>query len=220
MREFLSWAQRQYRIDVTASTVERKTGGPASAGACRGGCKEIFRKGSNAHSIRLTCKICGTVRKEERHPPRQDPATCSRRHMDHWGSNAHTRRRDESQGENRCGRGRTKTKYRWDDVNDDDKDRPQMADDDSIDSQALTGGDITRFRALVARISYLSQDRPHLKFAWMRVCCAIAQPSMRDWNASRDLAGTSSASREQSVGSAGNRVVTWRSTQMLTREAT
>ena len=34
MREFLSSAQRHYRIDVTASTVERKTGGPASAGTC------------------------------------------------------------------------------------------------------------------------------------------------------------------------------------------
>ena len=31
MREFLSWAQRHYRTDVTASTVERKTGEPASA---------------------------------------------------------------------------------------------------------------------------------------------------------------------------------------------
>ena len=29
-----------------------------------------------------------------------------------------------------------------------------MADDDAIGSQALTGGDITRYRALVARISY------------------------------------------------------------------
>ena len=41
MREFLSWAQRHYRIDITASTVERKTGGPASAGTCPGGCKEF-----------------------------------------------------------------------------------------------------------------------------------------------------------------------------------
>ena len=32
MREFLSWAQRHYRIDVVAS-VERETGGPAAAGA-------------------------------------------------------------------------------------------------------------------------------------------------------------------------------------------
>ena len=76
---------------------------------------------------------------------------------------------------------RTRADYRWDDVNDDDdKDRPRMADDDGIGSQALTGGDITRFRALVARISYLSQDRPDLKFASIRVYCAMAQPSMRD----------------------------------------
>ena len=81
---------------------------------------------------------------------------------------------------NRCGRGQTK--HRWDDVNDDDenKDRQQIAGDDAIDSQALTGGDIARYRALVARISYLSQDRPDLKFAWMRVCCAMAKPTMRD----------------------------------------
>ena len=40
--------------------------------------------------------------------------------------------------------------------NGDDRERPQMADDDDNDSQAFTGGDITRYRALVARISYLS----------------------------------------------------------------
>ena len=40
--------------------------------------------------------------------------------------------------------------------------------DDAIDSQALTGGDITKYRVLVARISsYLSQDRLDLKFASM-----------------------------------------------------
>ena len=55
-----------------------------------------------------------------------------------------------------------------------------MADDDANDSQALTGGDITRYRARVARISYLSQDRPDLKFESMRVCCAMAKPSTRD----------------------------------------
>ena len=38
MREFLFWAQRHYRIDVTASTVERKTGEPTSAGSCPSGC--------------------------------------------------------------------------------------------------------------------------------------------------------------------------------------
>ena len=36
--------------------------------------------------------------------------------------------------------------------------------DDANDTQALTGGDITKYRALVARISFLSQDRPDLKF--------------------------------------------------------
>ena len=48
------------------------------------------------------------------------------------------------------------------------------------DSQALTGGDNTKYRALVARISYLSQDRPDLKFAAMQVCCAMANPSVSD----------------------------------------
>ena len=62
----------------------------------------------------------------------------------------------------------------------DSRDQPRMADDDAIDSQALTGGDIARYRALVARISYLSQDRLDLKFASMRVCCAMAKPSVRD----------------------------------------
>ena len=92
MREFLSWAQRYYRIDVTASTVERKTGGPASAGTCPGGCKEFSRKGSTSHFIRLTSKICGTVRKEERYLQRQDPATCLYQDTDHRVSDAHTRK--------------------------------------------------------------------------------------------------------------------------------
>ena len=37
MCEVLSWAQRHYRIDVTASTVQRKTGEPTSIGPCPGG---------------------------------------------------------------------------------------------------------------------------------------------------------------------------------------
>ena len=40
------------------------------------------------------------------------------------------------------------------------------------------------------------------------------------WNASVELAGTSSASQELSVGSAGNSVVNWRPTRMLLGEAT
>ena len=62
----------------------------------------------------------------------------------------------------------------------DDRDRPQMAGDDANDSQALTGGDITKYRALIARISDLSQDRPDLNFASMEVCRAMASTSVRD----------------------------------------
>ena len=75
-------------------------------------------------------------------------------------------RSDESKEKNRCGQGQTQTKHEWDGTSDgDDRDRSQMAGDDSNDSQALTGGDITVYKALAARISYLSQDRPDLKSA-------------------------------------------------------
>ena len=58
-------------------------------------------------------------------------------------------------------RDRPQIKHEREDMNDgDDRDRLQMADVDASDSQAFTGGDITRYRALVARISYLSQGRP------------------------------------------------------------
>ena len=43
----------------------------------------------------------------------------------------------------------------------DDKNKVQMTNDerdDANDSQAPSGGDVTRYRALVARISCLSQD--------------------------------------------------------------
>ena len=61
----------------------------------------------------------------------------------------------------------------------DDSDRPQMAGDGADGSEALTGGDITKYEAFVARISYLSQHPPDLKFASMQVCCAMASPSVR-----------------------------------------
>ena len=60
-------------------------------------------------------------------------------------------RNDVSTGENRRGRRQAQTKHEWDDVSEgDDRYRPQMADDDANDSQALTGADITRHRALKA----------------------------------------------------------------------
>ena len=91
MREFLSWTQRHYRIDVAASTVERTTGGMASSWTCPGGCIEFSRKGSNAHSIRLMCKICRYRSKGRTSSATTNPAACSHRHTDHRGSNAHTR---------------------------------------------------------------------------------------------------------------------------------
>ena len=81
--------------------------------------------------------------------------------------------REGSNGENQCEQGQCRTKDDWDDVGDgDDKNRVQMTNDegnDRNDSQALTGSDITKYRALVARVSYLSHDRPDLKFASMQV---------------------------------------------------
>ena len=87
MREFLSWAQRHHRIDVTATIVEAKQAGRHLLVRAQVDAKIFLIK------VRvLTCKICGAVRREERHPPRQDPASCSHRRMDHRESNAHTRR--------------------------------------------------------------------------------------------------------------------------------
>ena len=131
------------------------------------------------------------------------------------------KRKDEGNGESRRGQGQTQTEHEWDNANNsDDMDRPQMADDDDPDSQALTNGDITRYRALVARISYLSQDRPDLKFASMQVGCAMAKPTMRDIERIKRIRRYPLGSRGQDAGSAGSRVSSWRHTQTLTGEAT
>ena len=72
-----------------------------------------------------------------------------------------------------------------------ERDRPQMADDDANDSQALTGGDITLYRELVARFSFLSLDRPALKFASVQVCCASGKAiGSVTWSASRGSGDT------------------------------
>ena len=90
----------------------------------------------------------------------------------------------EARGKDQREQRRRQTKHAWDDAGDgDDKNRVQTTNDerdDTNDSQALTGGDITKYRALVARTSYLSQDRPDLKFASVQACCAMGNPSMRD----------------------------------------
>ena len=55
-----------------------------------------------------------------------------------------------------------------------------MVHDDANDSQGFIVGDIAKYGALVARISYLSQDRPDLNFASMQTRCAMTSPSVRD----------------------------------------
>ena len=106
-------------------------------------------------------------------------------------------------------------------MNDDDnRDRPRMVDDDAIDSQALTGADVTRYRALVAGVSYLSQDRPDLKFAACRYAVRWPSPQCVTRNVSRGSEETSLADREQSAGSAGSKVGNWRRIQTRTGEET
>ena len=75
-------------------------------------------------------------------------------------------------------------------------------------------------------MSYLSQDRPDLKFASMRACCAMAKPSMRDMERVKRIGRYFAGSREQSADpwrakcTAGSRVASWRRIQTLTGEAT
>ena len=109
--------------------------------------------------------------------------------------------RSESKRENRCDQGQTQTKHQWDDMCDGDgRNSPQMAGDDATDR-----GHITKYRALVARTSYLSQARPFLKFAPIQACCAMANPSVRDMECVQRI-GRHSAGRP---GSAGSRLVSW-----------
>ena len=108
-----------------------------------------------------------------------------------------------------------------DDVNESDSGhQPQMADDETSDSQALTGGDITRYRALVARISNLSQDRLDLKIASMQVCCAMAKPALRDMERVKRIGRYLAGKPEPDAGSAGSRVASWTCTQALTGRVT
>ena len=61
-------------------------------------------------------------------------------------------RSEASARENRRRQGQTQNKHEWDGMSDgDDRDRLEMAGDDAKDSQALTSGDITKYRALVTR---------------------------------------------------------------------
>ena len=124
-------------------------------------------------------------------------------------------RSDESKGESRCGQ--TQTMHEWDDIKDgDDRDRPQMADDDANDSQALTGGDITRYRASAAchktdQISSSHQCRYVMR--WQN-------QSARDKERVKRIGRYLAESRQQSAGSTGSRVASWKRLQTLIGEAT
>ena len=52
--------------------------------------------------------------------------------------------------------------------------------DHANDSQALTDGDITKYRGLMARIRYLSHNTPDLIFAAMQACFAMANKLASD----------------------------------------
>ena len=54
-----------------------------------------------------------------------------------------------------------------------------MTSDGENESEALTGGGLTKNRALVARVSNLSQDRPDIKFPSMQAWCVMANPTVR-----------------------------------------
>ena len=96
-----------------------------------------------------------------------------------------------------------------------------MASGDANDSQALTGGDTTKYRALVARISYVSQDRPDPKFAAMQVCCAVANPLASDVEWVKRIGRYISwRSREQSACSTGSRAVNLKRSRTQIGEAT
>ena len=53
----------------------------------------------------------------------------------------------------------SEAQHEWDSESDrDDRNRVQMTNDDEADSRTLIGGDITKYRTLVTRISFLLQD--------------------------------------------------------------
>ena len=92
--------------------------------------------------------------------------------------------------------------------------------DDTNYSQTLTGSETTKYTALVARISCLSQDRPDLKFASLQECCAMASPSRSDLERvkriGRYLVGTPRAERLFRC----NKLVSSKRTSTQTGEAT
>ena len=51
--------------------------------------------------------------------------------------------------------------------------------DENSDNEKLVGHEATKFRALAAKLNYLSQDRPDIRFATMIACTKMASPTPR-----------------------------------------
>jgi hypothetical protein len=49
--------------------------------------------------------------------------------------------------------------------------------------QKCVGEDATTYRAVAARLNYLSLDRPDIRYATTRACSAMSQPTAKDWTA-------------------------------------
>ena len=114
--------------------------------------------------------------KLEQANPAATPCNVDKKNENTAGSNG-------SKEEKQLEQGQRQIEHDWDDAGDgEDENKLQMTNDerdDTNDSHALTGGDITKCRALVARISYLPQNRPDLKFVATQVF-AKASPSVSD----------------------------------------
>ena len=65
---------------------------------------------------------------------------------------------------------------------------PGMQDLALQDMQIPAGCDETKYRAMAARVNYLSQDRPDIQYAVKEVCRRMSQPDEEDWARIKRLA--------------------------------
>ena len=122
--------------------------------------------------------------------------------------------------ENKCDQGQTQTKHEWAVMGDGDgRNRQHVTSDDASDSLAFTGGDVTKYRALVARISHSSQDRPDLKFTSTQVCCAMAKLSVRDMERAKRIGSYFKATRRSVSAGVIVRGGHWRVVSLSTAES-
>ena len=137
------------------------------------------------------------------------PCTVEKKELDNARS-------DENKGENRAEPGQTEAQHDWDAES--DRRTVQMTSDGKDDSQALAGGDITKYSAGGSRqLSVTRSTRSQV-----RVTAGVLRDGQQCVirNESRGLQDTSLAGRRRNAGSAGNRVATWKRNQTQTVEGT